>query len=139
MEDAVCEIYEILCRDLKSAAVKNFSSWLFSVCRNHYLKTLNREPRHRFAEKELDFLSLVMENQQKEDLLLKESQLMHLEKALTELNEAQQRCLVAFYLEGKSYQEVVELTGFDMNKVKSHIQNGKRNLKIRIEEMSRTI
>jgi len=38
-----------------------------------------------------------------------------------------------FYLQGKSYQEVCSMTGFSIKKVKSHIQNGKRNLKIKLE------
>jgi DNA-directed RNA polymerase specialized sigma24 family protein len=33
------------------------------------------------------------------------------------------------YLEGKSYREIAEITGLDWNQVKSHIQNGKRNLR----------
>jgi len=34
-----------------------------------------------------------------------------------------------FYLHDKSYAQISEETGLDMNEVKSHIQNGKRNLK----------
>jgi hypothetical protein len=35
-----------------------------------------------------------------------------------------------FYLQEKCYQEVSSQTGYDLLKVKSYIQNGKRNLKI---------
>jgi hypothetical protein len=37
-------------------------------------------------------------------------------------------------IEEKSYKEIVDLTGFSLNEVKSHIQNGKRNLKITLEK-----
>ena len=35
-----------------------------------------------------------------------------------------------FYLENKCYNEIVEQTGMEWNKVRSLIQNGRRNLKI---------
>jgi RNA polymerase sigma-70 factor (ECF subfamily) len=36
-------------------------------------------------------------------------------------------------MQEKTYQEVAQLTGFEINKVKSYLQNGKRNLKKCIE------
>jgi RNA polymerase sigma-70 factor (ECF subfamily) len=38
------------------------------------------------------------------------------------------------YLQNKTYRDVAEVTGFTMKEVKSHIQNGKRNLKIYLEK-----
>jgi len=38
-----------------------------------------------------------------------------------------------FFLQQKCYKDVAEVTGFDLGKVKSYIQNGKRNLKICME------
>ena len=57
-----------------------------------------------------------------------------MEISLKELNPEQLQCVTLFYLEKKSYQEITESTGFSMLQVKSHIQNGKRNLKILIEK-----
>ena len=45
-------------------------------------------------------------------------------------------CVRLFYLEDKSYREVAEATGFDLGKVKSAIQNGKRNLKLYLEKQN---
>ena len=56
-----------------------------------------------------------------------------MELALKELNPEQQQCVTLFYLEKKSYQEVSDETGYNLLQVKSYIQNGKRNLKILIE------
>jgi RNA polymerase sigma-70 factor (ECF subfamily) len=39
-----------------------------------------------------------------------------------------------FYLQNKCYKEIAEDTGMDWNKVRSHIQNGRRNLKICMEK-----
>ena len=59
-----------------------------------------------------------------------ESNLSKLEQCIDLLVPEQQQCVKLFYLEKKCYKEITEITGFDMNKVKSYIQNGKRNLKI---------
>ncbi len=55
-------------------------------------------------------------------------------EALKELNQEQQLCVTLFYIEKKSYQQIAADTGYSMMQVKSHIQNGKRNMKILIEK-----
>jgi len=62
---------------------------------------------------------------------------MKLKEAMTSLNREQGLCVTLFYLEEKSYKEVVEITGFSSNQVKSYIQNGKRNLKLYLESNGR--
>lgn len=69
-----------------------------------------------------------------DDVDLKEIQLQQLEEGIKTLNPEQQECISLFYLQDKSYVEVAEITGYDLNKVKSYIQNGKRNLKIYLEK-----
>jgi len=63
---------------------------------------------------------------------LKETQLSNLENAIQSLKEEQKKCIELFYLKEKSYDEVAELTGYELKKVKSYIQNGKRNLKLQL-------
>ena len=50
------------------------------------------------------------------------------------LNPEQKQTVELFYLQEKSYKEIVDQTGFSMNDVKSYIQNGKRNLKIMLSK-----
>ena len=57
--------------------------------------------------------------------------------AVSRLSEEQKACIEMFYLENKSYAEIVRLTGYDLNYVKSYIQNGKRNLKKMLENGGR--
>jgi RNA polymerase sigma-70 factor (ECF subfamily) len=45
----------------------------------------------------------------------------------------QKQCVQLFYLQQKCYKEITATTGYDLKKVKSYIQNGKRNLKICME------
>jgi RNA polymerase sigma-70 factor (ECF subfamily) len=66
---------------------------------------------------------------------LKESNLTNLELAIETLNLEQKKCIDLFYLQQKSYAEVVEITGYSLNNVKSFIQNGKRNLKLKMQSV----
>ena len=60
----------------------------------------------------------------------KEELLVHLEECITELKDFQNNCIKRFYLQEQCYNEIVEQTGYTLKKVKSYIQNGKRNLMI---------
>ena len=66
----------------------------------------------------------------KNDLKEKDALLQKMEMAIKQLNSEQQQCVNLFYLQKKSYAEIAEETGFSMLQVKSHLQNGKRNLKL---------
>jgi RNA polymerase sigma-70 factor (ECF subfamily) len=56
-----------------------------------------------------------------------------LKKGIEQLKADQRRCIELLYLQEKSYKEVAEMTGFSLKQVKSYIQNGKRNLRIFLE------
>ena len=62
-------------------------------------------------------------------LLENENELQILGKAIQNLKEEQRVCIEMMYLKQMSYKEIMKETGFDLNQVKSHIQNGRRNLK----------
>lgn len=136
--EAVMLIFEKLFNDLKEHKVEKFKPWLHVVTRNHCLLTLRSEKyKKKFHEEYEKDVHLFMENgvemypDNEQD---KEIKLEKLEEAINQLNEEQKQCIKLFYLEDKSYNEVADLTGFDLKKVKSFIQNGKRNLKILMEK-----
>ena len=64
-----------------------------------------------------------------------EIKLEAMEIALEELNEKQAICIKAFYLEKRCYDEISKMEGLTLNEVKSHIQNGKRNLKMILSKL----
>lgn len=64
----------------------------------------------------------------------KEDQILLLHEAVGKLGEDQRLCIELFYLNSKSYQEIMQVTDFSANEVKSKIQNGKRNLKLFMEQ-----
>jgi RNA polymerase sigma-70 factor (ECF subfamily) len=133
-EDAVMQIFEKLMEDLKRHEVDYFKGWLHMVARNHCLMklrkdqtSLKRESGYQNHQQTLmesgESIHLNDEAAEKEQVL----ELMHLH--LSDLKEEQKTCIELFYLKDKSYKEVAEMTGFSLKEVKSHIQNGKRNLR----------
>ena len=68
--------------------------------------------------------------------LEKEDNFQRLEYCLTTLSDDQRKAVRLFYLEGKCYNEIVELMGQEWKQVRSFIQNGRRNLKICMEKKS---
>ncbi|MDA0194791.1 MAG: sigma-70 family RNA polymerase sigma factor [Bacteroidetes bacterium] len=134
-KDAVMSIFEKLVVDLKEHEVSNFKSWLHVNTRNFCLMKL-RSSKFKINSSALDINSdsgveygLPMHHDN-EDI---EDDLVILERCIEGLENAQQRSVRLFFLEQKCYLEICELTGFELKKVKSYIQNGKRNLKLCIE------
>ena len=103
------------------------------VAKNHCLMQLRDKPGKNTIEVKESFLAETDETD-KESLLLNEKAYEYMSEALKELNADQQLCVTLFYMEKKSYQQITEQTGYSMMQVKSHIQNGKRNMRILIEK-----
>ncbi|UZR94501.1 RNA polymerase sigma factor [Chondrinema litorale] len=141
-KDAVMQIYEQLVEKVPKHEIQNFKSWLYVFVKNYCLMQLRKKENKNhvqlegiisddFMESDED-LHLISENG--EAISEKELLLQLMESGLDELEEKQKQCLKLFYLEEKCYKEIVEITEFDLKKVKSYIQNGKRNLKIYMEK-----
>ena len=132
-QDAVMEIHEKLIETLRQHEVANFRSWIYVSAKNHCLMLL-RSRKGKVMEEISPFLmeNVIPEHPEGENE--KELNISHLEKCIEKLFDAQKLCIQLFYLQEKCYKVIAEQTGFDLNQVKSYIQNGKRNLKICMEE-----
>ena len=131
-KDAVMQIHEKLIESLLQHKIINFKSWLYVNARNHCLMQL-RSVKGKIKEEISPFL---MENglaEHQEEVMEKEFNVVRLEICIETLVEAQQLCVRLFYLQEKCYKVIAEQTGYDLNQVKSYIQNGKRNLKMCME------
>ena len=130
--DAVMQIFEKLIQTLKNHEVEHFKSWLYVTARNYCLMQLRASKGKIFEE----ISPSIMESDSLlhlEDEPAKEANLSKLEKCMEELGDEQKQCVKLFYLQEKCYKDITESTGFDLGKVKSYIQNGKRNLKLCME------
>jgi RNA polymerase sigma-70 factor (ECF subfamily) len=57
-----------------------------------------------------------------------------LHECIEKLKDEQKECIKQFYYDNRCYNEIAVNLDLDEKKVKSHLQNGKRNLKLCIEE-----
>jgi len=131
-KDAVMQIFEELVTKLKKHEIENFRGWLHMVAKNHCLMEL----RSRKNLKTVELPASLMQNEENVHLngvLEKEENFEKLEYCLTTLSAEQSQAVRLFYLEGRSYNEIVEIMACDWNQVRSFIQNGRRNLKICME------
>jgi RNA polymerase sigma-70 factor (ECF subfamily) len=134
-KDAVMQIFEKLLQVLKTQEVAKFQHWLHVLVRNYCLMELRKRKSRDTAS--LDQLAeanpglLIIAQEDNPPL---EERLQQLEKGLHHIPEAQKICIDLFYLQQKCYPEISDITGYELNKVKSYIQNGKRNLKIYLEK-----
>lgn len=132
-KDAVMQIFEELVDKVKQHEVQSFRGWLHVLARNHCLMKIRATKGRVVSIEENGFMELG-ENNHPDNGFSLESNLQAMEKCLEGLPEEQKRSVHLFYLQEKSYREVADITGYEMNKVKSYIQNGKRNLKICMEK-----
>ncbi len=137
-KDGVMNIFEELVEKLKKHEVDNFKSWLYVLARNHCLMQLRKSGKIRISE----IQDSVMQSGEEMHLNAepdKETSLRLMEDCIGTLPGDQKKSVELFYLEGKCYQEIADITGHEWSKVRSQIQNGKRNLRICIEKKQKEI
>lgn len=127
--DAVMGIFEELIEKVKTHEVAQFRGWLYVLARNYCLMQIRSEkkmPKVPIGDHDMETQPDLHPE--------REENLQALERCLQTLPEQQKQTVDLFYLQQKCYKDIADLTGYDMNKVKSYIQNGKRNLKICMEK-----
>lgn len=132
-KDAVMAIFEELVSKLKKHEVDNFKGWLHTVAKNHCLMQLRSSKNLKTNEFDPDHMQL-SENVHLNGIMEKEEHFVQLNECLKTLSSEQKTIVELFYLQHKCYKEIELITGIDWNKVRSHIQNGRRNLKICMEQ-----
>ena len=132
-KDAVMQIFEKIIKELGEKEVKHFKSWIYVVARNYCLMQLrNKKYRESTNIESGDSESFFMESEIEMnhiDETILNTRTDKLKNCLDQLSSEQKRCVELFYLKEKCYKEIVAVTHFELKKVKSYIQNGKRNLK----------
>ena len=127
-KDAVQQIFLKVLTEVDRHHITYFKSWLYTVAKNNCLMRL-RDQHGKKPKALTDSLALPHEDLKTFDLQETEATYTFLEEALQELPREQQECVILFYLQKRSYQQISAQTGFSLLQVKSYIQNGKRNLK----------
>ena len=129
-QDITMQIFEDLHSKILKHNIQFFKSWLYMVTKNDCFMFL----RKKGIMSSTDTLEKYEQEDNYSELESKEIHLQLLEKAIEKLKPEQKQCVTLFYLEEKSYQEISLELNIPLLKVKSAIQNGKRNIKIQLEE-----
>ncbi len=135
-KDCVQQIFYKVINELHKYKVSYFKSWLYMIAKNQSLMKL-RDKNKMTLELTDKMAPAENDGESKMKAVEKEQSLTELEAALLLLNKEQRICVTLFYLQKQSYQQITEQTGYSTLQVKSNIQNGKRNLKIQMNRMSR--
>ncbi|MEI5983982.1 sigma-70 family RNA polymerase sigma factor [Sphingobacterium sp. PU5-4] len=133
-QDAVMQIFDELIDKLRIYEVDNFKSWLYVYARNYCLMQLRRSKQVTKLDIEDNLYEAELKMSRAEEKKWGEQDFDKLESCMRTLNREQEACIRMFYLEQKCYKDIADETGYDMAKVKSYIQNGRRNLKICMEK-----
>lgn len=139
-QDATMQLFEKLMLDINNREIDNFKGWLSFVVRNHCIslirknksQTKNIKSYYEFEYNAPDYEQEEKINSVSDDVLLE-----NMKECLPKLKENQRICVELFYLKNQSYQDIANETNFSLNEIKSYIQNGKRNLKLLIEDSTK--
>ena len=133
-EDAAMAVFEQLVAKAREHEVHNFKSWLHVLTKNHCLMQLRKASRQREQNFEPQLMQSVDGRHHTIEISEDNGQMKGLQDCMAQLPEEQRQCVQAFYLEGHSYKEIAEFRQEELGRVRSYIQNGRRNLKICMEK-----
>mgnify|MGYP006282461531 CR=1 FL=1 len=131
--DAVMDIFEKLITELGRHKVDNFRSWLYVLAKNHCLMQLRKPGKD---------IGISLDIEENEYLFMENTPGLHppvegdekdiklLEYCIDKLKKEHRECIRLFYYDNKCYREIADLMNIEEKKVKSHLQNAKRMIKI---------
>lgn len=132
-EDAVMNIFEEVAQKVKKHEIAAFRGWLYVLSKNHCLMKLRKDKKHLSVNITPENMYSAEEMHPLDEPSEAEEREKHLIDCLETLTALQKECVDLFYYKGYSYKEIAEIKDEEVGKIRSHIQNGRRNLKICIE------
>jgi RNA polymerase sigma-70 factor (ECF subfamily) len=137
-EDMVSYIFKLLLEKLPNKDVHSFKQYLYGTVRNECLARNRQIKKEMERQQEWAIFENTgrpfMENEAELNLSNEKAVEDVVQQAVGQLSEEQRICIYQFFFEGKSYKEIADKTGYSLKKVKSYLQNGKRNLKKMLEQ-----
>ncbi len=123
--DTTMTIFKNLLENIGNYSIRSFKAWLYTYAKNECLMKLRKVKPVVFSIDKIAFgLAGEEEDDERIDLPIEQ-----LQQAIASLKNDQRVCIEMFYLNNLSYNDISDKTGFSWKEIKSHIQNGKRNLR----------
>ena len=136
-EDMMSTVFEKLLEVLKVKEVDLFKHWLFVLVKNQCVSKLrSAQTEHQRQQRYVDYVSHLKIGEDfagavdYDQLKEKEKSEEGVRAIMDSLPEKQRKCIEYFYFENRTYKEIAGLLNEAEGKVRSHIQNGRRNLKL---------
>jgi len=133
-EDMMTVVFEKLLIVLLEKDVDVFRNWLYVMVRNLCVSKLRTFKTEQQREKRyVQYLAALKLPEQilvKEHLISREIEEAALMNKMRSLPANQRICIQYFYFENKSYKQIAGILGESVGKIRSYIQNGRRNLGI---------
>lgn len=135
-EDATQETFLRAYQNMHRFHEGSFCAWLLRIARNVCIDQW-RKLRPEVAAEESQMETALAEGalDERVDLRLAVEKVRKEMEALT----AEQRCCLEMAIEGYSYEETASRTGLPVKAVKSHIQNGRRMLWLKMQDNARCV
>lgn len=135
-KEAVIGIFEHLMDKLPGQEVETFKPWLYVVAKNYCLGVLRKSKKHLEQKSELIIMhsgedSHHLYRNELEEIEQREGQLR---ECIQSLPGKQKLAIELFYFEKKSYEEIAEKLQAPGDRIRSYMQNGRRNLKLCLEK-----
>ncbi len=140
-KDAVMQIFDKLIVELRQHEIKQFKPWLYVITKNYCLMQLRSQKttERRINNYKIEHITSVESTIELHPIDKEDAENdLHLKECIENLSDEQKKCIRQFYFENKCYREIAESLKIDEKNVKSHLQNGKRNLKICLEKRNET-
>lgn len=137
-KDETMVIFEKLPLVLMKHDVQRFNHWIYSIATNACISRLRKnQTQQRRSVSMPEDVDQLADTSDYEEVKEKELKADLVRWAVGQLASEQATCISLFYYENKSYKEIAQITGLEEGAVKSHLQNGKRNLKILLSTKTR--
>ncbi len=132
-EDTTMQIFQSLGEKLVKYEIKYLKSWLYQVSQNECFMILRKSGKIR----EVEFNEQQNDTPEDEGAVDIDNECFekNLTQALEMLKEEHRLAIELFYNQEKSYVQISNEMLWDLKKVKSYIQNAKRNLKLFLQNM----
>jgi len=137
-KDAVSTIFEKLIQDVLRFTIDNFKSWLYVLTKRFCLMQLRAKNSVEKKKDDYSYLSF-MESTIDVHPIDEDTENTNLKICISKLKEIQKQSVRLFYYEELSYKEISDTINQSEKKVKSYIQNAKRNLKICLQKLKMLI
>lgn len=134
-KDIIMDVFEVLLKQDTLQHIENQKAWLLGTARNLSLKKFNKKIKTQYGLDQKNISDLFVEIEDSEEPIIKNANEEVLLAQLGLLKPWQSKCLISYYLQGLSYQQIADQEHLSLKEVKSYIQNGKRNLRIKLENL----